>query len=71
MASNNWAVTADLTQNNGTLLANDTHLPIGLPSLWSFIQIETPELSMAGAAISGIPAIVLGATLIWRGDIPW
>lgn len=67
MASNNWAVTADLTQHNGTLLANDTHLPIGLPSLWSFIQIETPELSMAGAAISGIPAIVLGAT----PDLAW
>lgn len=67
MASNNWAVTADLTQNGGTLLANDTHLPIGLPSLWSMIQIETPEQQMAGAAIPGIPAIVLGATpqLAW------
>lgn len=67
MASNNWAVTADLTQNGGTLLANDTHLPIGLPSLWSMIQIETPDHQMAGAAIPGIPAIVLGATphLAW------
>ncbi|MFV0548227.1 MAG: penicillin acylase family protein [Limnobaculum xujianqingii] len=67
MASNNWAITADLTQNGGTLLANDTHLPIGLPSLWSMIQIETPEWQMAGAAIPGIPAIVLGATpnLAW------
>ncbi|WP_369308901.1 penicillin acylase family protein [Providencia rettgeri] len=67
MASNNWAVTRDLTKNNGTLLANDTHLPIGLPSLWSFIQIDTPELAMAGAAIPGIPAIVLGGT----PDLAW
>lgn len=67
MASNNWAVTADLTENKGTLLANDTHLPIGLPSLWSMIQIETPDLQMAGASIPGIPAIVLGAT----PDLAW
>ena len=62
MASNNWAVTPDLTENGGTLLANDTHLPIGLPSLWSMVQIETPEWQVVGASIPGIPAIVLGAT---------
>lgn len=67
MASNNWAVTADLTQNNGTLLANDTHLPIGLPSLWSIIQIESPDLTIAGASIPGIPAIVVGGT----PDLAW
>lgn len=67
MASNNWAVTADLTQNRGTLLANDTHLPIGLPSLWSMIQIKTPDLQIAGSSIPGIPAIVLGAT----PDLAW
>lgn len=67
MASNNWAITPDLTQNHGSLLANDTHLPIGLPSLWSFIQVDTPQLQMAGASIPGIPAIVVGSTpnLAW------
>ncbi len=66
-ASNNWAVAGSHTRSGRPLLANDTHLPIALPSLWNFVQLRAPGYQVAGASIAGIPAVVAG----FNGKLAW
>ena len=58
--SNNWAVSPQLTANGFALLANDPHLSLTLPNIWYEMEIHTPEMSVHGASIPGLPYIVVG-----------
>lgn len=66
-ASNNWAVAPTRSASGKSLLANDTHLPLAMPSYWNYLHLRTPELQGAGVAIAGLPAVVAGfnGTLAW------
>lgn len=66
-ASNNWAVAPARSVTGKSLLANDTHLPLAMPSYWTYLHLRTPELQGAGVAIAGLPAVVAGfnGTLAW------
>ena len=66
-ASNNWAVAPARSRAGKSLLANDTHLPLAMPSYWNYVHLRTPELQGAGVAIAGLPAVVAGfnGTLAW------
>lgn len=66
-ASNNWAIAPQRSRSGKSLLANDTHLPISLPSTWNFVQILAPGYRAAGVSIAGIPAIVAG----FNGKLAW
>jgi acyl-homoserine-lactone acylase len=66
-ASNNWAFTPQRTRSGKSLLANDTHLPLSLPSVWNFVQIRSPKFQAAGVSIAGVPAIVAG----FNGKLGW
>lgn len=66
-ASNNWAIAPSHARNGRTLFANDTHLPIVLPSAWNYVQISAPKFQAAGASIAGLPAIVAG----FNGKVAW
>ncbi|MGX5218440.1 penicillin acylase family protein [Pseudomonas segetis] len=66
-ASNNWAVSPQKTRSAKSLLANDTHLPLSLPSMWSFVQIRAPKYQVAGVSIAGVPAVVAG----FNGKVAW
>lgn len=66
-ASNNWAIAPSHARNGRTLFANDTHLPIALPSAWNYVQISAPKFQAAGASIAGLPAIVAG----FNGKVAW
>jgi penicillin amidase len=59
-ASNNWAVAGERTASGRPLLANDPHLPPGLPAFWYLAHLRTPEWSAAGAALVGTPGIAAG-----------
>ena len=66
-ASNNWAIAPQRSRSGKSLLANDTHLPLSMPSVWNFVQIRTPKFNAAGVSIAGVPAIVAG----FNGKLAW
>src|SRR5207302_854828 len=49
------------------LLANDPHLGFQLPNIWYLARIATPEGSLVGATVPGVPLMVLGH----NGRIAW
>ncbi|WP_414704078.1 penicillin acylase family protein [Pseudomonas sp. UBA2684] len=66
-ASNNWAIAPQRSRSGKSLLANDTHLPLSMPSAWNFVHIRSPKLQAAGVSIAGVPAIVAG----FNGKLGW
>jgi acyl-homoserine-lactone acylase len=66
-ASNNWAIAPQLSRGGKSLLANDTHLPLSLPSAWNFVHIRSPKYHAAGVSIAGVPAVVAG----FNGKLAW
>ncbi len=66
-ASNNWAIAPQRSRSGRSLLANDTHLPLALPSLWNFVHIRAPQYQAAGVSVAGIPAVVAG----FNGKLAW
>ncbi len=58
--SNNWAVAGKKTANGFPILANDPHLGLTLPNIWYEMEIHTPEMSVHGVSIPGLPFIVIG-----------
>jgi len=66
-ASNNWAISKEKTKGGASILANDTHLPLSMPSIWHLMHIRCPEYEAAGIGIAGLPAVVAG----YNGHIGW
>jgi penicillin amidase len=58
--SNNWAIAPQHTANGFAILANDPHLSLTLPNIWYEMEIHTPEMSVHGVSIPGLPYIVVG-----------
>jgi penicillin amidase len=59
-ASNNWVVGRERSASGRPLLANDPHLPLGLPSIWYEVHLVAPGLDVTGAAVPGLPFVVIG-----------
>mgnify|MGYP000976192396 FL=1 len=66
-ASNNWVIAGKKTKGGKAILANDTHLPLTIPSIWGMMSIESPTYKAAGVTIAGQPFIQLG----YNGNIAW
>jgi len=66
-ASNNWAISKDLTAGKASILCNDMHLMLSMPSLWNMGHIKCGAYEVAGMSIAGVPAIVAG----YNGSIAW
>lgn len=62
-ASNNWAVHKSRTKNGASILANDTHVPLAMPSYWHYVHLVAPSFHAAGVALAGIPGVVAGYNL--------
>jgi penicillin G amidase len=58
--SNVWAAGKARTVSGRALLANDPHLDLTIPGIWYLIDVRFPGVHVAGAAIPGVPGIVLG-----------
>jgi penicillin amidase len=70
--SNNWAVAGRLTADGGALLANDMHLPLGLPNIWYRASLEWPAADggthrVTGVTLPGVPLMVVGS----NGHVAW
>ncbi|MCC7046909.1 MAG: penicillin acylase family protein [Alphaproteobacteria bacterium] len=59
-ASNEWAVDGQRSATGKPVLANDPHLRFIMPNLWYLARLTTPEMSLAGATVPGIPFFILG-----------
>ena len=73
IGSNGWVVGGDHTASGAPILANDPHLGISLPGVWSQVGLhcrevtETCPLDVAGFSFSGVPGVVIGH----NADIAW
>ena len=65
VGSNNWAVTADLTNTKAAMLSNDMHLSMAVPVIWYRAQLNYTHNNQAyqvtGVSLPGAPAIVVGS----------
>ena len=55
------------TASGAPLLANDPHLRLSAPGPWYLAHLETPERSLIGATMPGLPGVTLGH----NGHIAW
>ena len=65
--SNAFAVDGRFTADGGALLANDTHLRLGLPNIWYRMALHWPGRQAIGVTLPGTPFVVAGST----GRIAW
>ena len=66
-ASSDWAIGPQRSRSGKSLLANDIHQPIGVPSAWSYVQVRAPKYQAAGATIAGLPTLFAG----FNGKVAW
>ncbi len=58
--SNDWVVSGAHTATGRPLLANDPHLALGVPSIWSAVHLVAPDMDVAGVVLPGTPGVILG-----------
>ena len=58
--SNNWVLSGTHTASGKPLLANDPHLSLGVPSIWTAVHLSAPDLDVAGVTMPGVPGVILG-----------
>ena len=59
-ASNEWVVSGQHTATGKPILANDPHLGLEAPILWYLVRVATPDMTVKGATVPGLPAVLLG-----------
>ena len=73
VGSNSWVVGGDLTASGLPLLANDPHLKVSMPGVWTQIGLHCRTVSascpfdVAGFGFAGMPGVVIGhnAEIAW------
>jgi len=60
VGSNNWVVSGAHSRSGKPLLANDPHLPYGIPSIWYMVHLEAPGLDVSGVSLPGLPMVIIG-----------
>jgi penicillin amidase len=63
--SNAWAVAPARSAGGRALLANDPHLGVQMPSLWSAMGLHLPGWDLVGVSLPGVPGVVLGRTPVY------
>jgi len=74
VGSNNWAVAGSRTADGRAIVANDMHLPLGVPNTWFRARLVWPggdgcgdRHEITGVTLAGTPAVVAGST----GRVAW
>ncbi|MDX1468758.1 MAG: penicillin acylase family protein [Acidimicrobiia bacterium] len=63
IGSNNWVIGGGLTESGMPILANDPHLPIQMPSIWTPIGLHCTaecDFQLVGFSFAGVPGVVIG-----------
>ncbi len=61
--SNNWAVDGRFTEHGSALVADDMHLPVGVPNTWYRASWSNPQNGalISGATLPGTPFMIVGS----------
>jgi penicillin amidase len=59
-ASNGWVVHGSRTSTGKPILANDTHLGLGMPSVWHEIGLHGGRFDAVGFSFPGMPFVIIG-----------
>ncbi|TDI35548.1 MAG: penicillin acylase family protein [Acidobacteria bacterium] len=65
--SNSWVVAGARTAGGAPLLANDTHLALSMPAPFYMVDLNWPQVHVAGATVPGFPGVIIGRT----GKMAW
>ncbi|HET7801362.1 MAG TPA: penicillin acylase family protein [Humibacillus xanthopallidus] len=66
IGSNSWVVSGSRTTTGKPLLANDPHLALSIPGIWSQVNLQCRQVTQAcpfrvsGFTFSGVPGVVIG-----------
>ncbi len=66
IGSNSWVVSGSRTTTGKPLLANDPHLSLAIPGIWSQVNLQCRTVSaqcpfrVAGFSFAGLPGVVIG-----------
>ncbi|MEA1896626.1 MAG: penicillin acylase family protein [Bacteroidota bacterium] len=60
IGSNNWLVGPELTENGATIMANDPHRTLAVPSLRYMVHLVAPGWNVIGGGEPEIPGISIG-----------
>ena len=60
IGSNNFVVNGTHTASGKPLLANDTHLGLGVPCIWYLMHLTAPGWNVEGFALPGAPLVIIG-----------
>jgi penicillin amidase len=67
IGSNSWVLSPKKTKSGQVMLMNDTHISFAQPSVWYEAHLETPNFSLYGNYLAGIPFAQVGHSR----DIAW
>ena len=73
VGSNSWVVGPGLTASGKPMLANDPHLGVSIPGIWSQVGLRCRRVtaecpfSVSGFALAGVPGVIIGhnASIAW------
>jgi penicillin amidase len=60
IGSNNWVVAGEHTESGKPILADDTHLPVQIPSIWYEVGLHAPQWHVTGLSFAGVPGVIIG-----------
>jgi penicillin amidase len=60
IGSNSFVVSGAHTASGKPLLANDTHLVLGVPCIWYLVHLTAPGWNVEGFALPGAPLVIIG-----------
>jgi penicillin amidase len=65
--SNNWVLAGTKTETGKPLVASDPHIPFAAVSIWQEVHLAGGSFHVAGVALAGVPAIIIGrsANVAW------
>lgn len=67
--SNCFVISPERSATGSALLAGDPHLGFLLPNFWCLVGYQTPERTVVGLTLPGVPAVALGRNdrIAWGG----
>jgi len=61
IGSNNWAINGTKTVDGRAILADDMHLPLGIPNTWYRAHLHYSNHELSGVTLPGVPLVVVGS----------
>lgn len=58
--SNSWVISGKRTKSGKVIFANDTHIAFSQPAVWYEAHLETPDYSIYGNFLAGVPFALVG-----------